>query len=198
MQLRNIVDKNRRFPLCEEAPRRHRIKPEENRHVRSAFPLVGDEIPFEPSDTASVSDPKTLLGCVQQALNLLGARSVLVHVGYSLLRPAAEKRLCFGHCPHFAQCDMSGQMVEPACTGDDRLLGREPPMCGDSLGNQRAGFYIGSLNIDRTDTELLIAQQTLELIRPVMLDQEGIAFYLAEQIGLYRPVLKYRWPICPS
>jgi len=71
-------------------------------------------------------------------------------------------------------------------------------MCGDSLGNQRAGFYIGSLNIDRTDTELLIAQQTLELIRPVMLDQEGIAFYLAEQIGLYRPVLKYRWPICPS
>jgi hypothetical protein len=63
-------------------------------------------------------------------------------------------------------------MVEPAGAGDDGLLGRKPSVGGDSFGDQRTGFDVWSLNIDRTHAELLISEQTFETIYPIVLDQQ--------------------------
>ena len=53
-------------------------------------------------------------------------------------------------------------MIESATACDDGLLRREPRVRGYALGDQRAGFDIRGLNIDRADAELLVSKQALE------------------------------------
>src|SRR5580704_7620174 len=73
-------------------------------------------------------------------------------------------------------------MIEPARTGNDRLLGREPWMRGNAFGDDLRCLHVGGLDIDRADTELLVSEQAFKSVRPVMLDQVGIAFDLTDQI----------------
>ena len=62
-------------------------------------------------------------------------------------------------------------MVEAARARNDGLLGREPSVGGNAFGNQCTGFNIWSLYINRADAELFIPEQTLEIVRPIMLNQ---------------------------
>ena len=49
-------------------------------------------------------------------------------------------------------------MIEAAGAGDDRLLGREPPVRLDAVGDLLAGLHVGILHIDRADAELPVSQ----------------------------------------
>jgi len=102
-------------------------------------------------------------------LNLLLAEAVLTHVGITPLPAGAENCLCFGHCAHFAEGDVAGQMIEAARARNDRLVRCQPSVCGNALGNQCAGLDIRGLDVYRTDTKLFISEQTLEIVRPIML-----------------------------
>ena len=55
---------------------------------------------------------------------------------------------------------------------------------GNPFGNQRAGFDIGGLDIDRANAELLVSEQPFESVCPIMLDQVGTALDLADQVRL--------------
>src|ERR1051325_9827024 len=79
---------------------------------------------------------------------------------------------------------MARQMVEPACARNDRLFGREPSVGGYSFRDRFARFDIGSLDIDRADPELLVSQQALEGVGPVVLDHVGMALDPADQVCL--------------
>src|SRR5437868_2227599 len=75
-------------------------------------------------------------------------------------------------------------MVEPACARNNRLFGREPSVGGYSFRDRFARFDIGILDIDRADPELLVPQQAIERISPVVLDHVGSALDLADQVCL--------------
>jgi len=57
-------------------------------------------------------------------------------------------------------------------------------MCFDAIGHLLAGFDIGSLYIDGTDTKLLIAEQAFVMGCHIVLDEVRIAIDLADQVRL--------------
>ena len=70
-------------------------------------------------------------------------------------------------------------------------------MRGYAFGDCFARFDIGSLNIDRADAELLVPEQALERVCPVVLDQVGVAFDLADQVGLVAARIEISMPDLP-
>src|SRR2546423_899600 len=79
---------------------------------------------------------------------------------------------------------MARQMVEPAAAHNDRLFGREPSVGGYPFRDRFARFDIGSLDIDRADPELLVPQQALERVAPIVLDHIRMALDSADQVCL--------------
>src|SRR6202040_1377787 len=66
----------------------------------------------------------------------------------SLRRTAAENALGLGHRLQLAQRHVPWQVVEAARARDDGLLGRQPAVNGDALGNALAGLDVRVLHVD--------------------------------------------------
>ena len=67
-------------------------------------------------------------------------------------------------------------------------------MRSNSFRNYFARFDIWRLNIDRADAELLVPEEFLKGIGPIMLDQVRIAFNLADEIGLITSCIEISVP----
>ena len=66
--------------------------------------------------------------------------------------------LCLGHRAKLAERDMSRKVIEATRTGNDRLIGREPPVRPDPFSHLFAGLDIRRLNINGSDAELFVAE----------------------------------------
>jgi hypothetical protein len=75
-------------------------------------------------------------------------------------------------------------MIETARTRHDRLLGCKPWVSADSPGDRFAALDLRILHVNRADTELLVAQQSLLMWRHVVLDQIRRAIDVADKVRL--------------
>src|SRR5580658_7059688 len=88
-------------------------------------------------------------------------------------------------------------MVESACARYNRLLRREPWVSYNAFGYDFGCLDGRSLDIDRTDAELFVPEQAFKSIRPVMLDQVGVAFDLTNQIRFIAARIEVSVPDLP-
>ena len=80
MQLRQVINKDRRFPVGKSGSWGFRIETEQDGDMRRACPGVCFQVPLEPADpTSDLRDPKPFFGRLQPLLDAARFRSLFAH-----------------------------------------------------------------------------------------------------------------------